>query len=66
MVIHDKTLDRTSDGSGPVTQQSLADLPARDAGGRLNPFFKGTKIPTLCEVLDLLIRYDGRAYLKFK
>ena len=66
LVIHDKTLDRTTDGSGPVTQQSLADLPARDAGGRLNPFFKGTKIPTLGEVLDLLIRYGCRAYLEFK
>jgi glycerophosphoryl diester phosphodiesterase len=66
VVIHDKTLDRTTDGSGPVTQQSLADLRALDAGGWFNPFFKGTKIPTLGEVLDLLIRYDGRAYLEFK
>ena len=66
VVIHDKTLDRTTDGSGPVTQQSFDDLRALDAGGWFNPFFKGTKIPTLCEVLDLLIRYDGRAYLKFK
>ena len=28
VVIHDKTLDRTTDGSGPVTQQSFADLRA--------------------------------------
>ena len=66
MVIHDKTLDRTTDGSGPVTRQSFDDLRALDAGGWFNPFFKGTKIPTLGEVLDLLIRYDGRAYLEFK
>ena len=66
VVIHDKTLDRTTDGSGPVTQQSFDDLRALDAGGWFNPFFKGTKIPTLGEVLDLLIRYDGRAYLELK
>ena len=66
VVIHDNTLDRTTDGSGPVTQHSLAELRALDAGGWVDPFFAGIKVPTLGEVLDLLKRYDGRAYLEFK
>jgi len=66
VVIHDATLDRTTDGSGPVTQHSLAELRALDAGGWFDPFFAGTNIPTLSEILALLKRYEGRAYLEFK
>lgn len=59
VVIHDSTLDRTTDGSGPVAAQTLAELRSVDAGssftpdrGRSYPFRgKGTQIPTLGEVL---------------
>ncbi len=59
VVIHDATLDRTTDGSGPVAQQALADLRAVDAGatftpdgGRSFPYRgQGARIPTLGEVL---------------
>lgn len=66
VVIHDPMLERTTDGTGPVTQHTLADLRALDAGAWFDPFFAGTRIPTLEDVLDLLRRYDGRAYLEFK
>ena len=66
VVIHDNTLDRTTDGTGPVTQHTLAELRELDAGGWFDPFFAGTRLPTLEEVLDLLKKYDGRAYLEFK
>lgn len=66
VVIHDPTLERTTDGKGLVIQHSLADLRALDAGTWFDPFFAGTRIPTLDEVLALLQRYDGRAYLEFK
>jgi len=45
VVIHDATLDRTTDGMGPVRETSLADLRRRDAG-------QGERIPLLAEVLE--------------
>lgn len=48
VVIHDDTLDRTTDGSGPVETRSLAELRRLDAGA-------GEKIPTLAEVLELTL-----------
>jgi glycerophosphoryl diester phosphodiesterase len=44
IVIHDETLDRTTNGRGLVREHSLAELGALDAGG-------GQHIPTLDEVL---------------
>lgn len=66
VVIHDPMLDRTTDGKGPVTERTLADLRALDAGAWFDPFFAGTRIPTLEDVLVLLQRYGGRAYLELK
>jgi len=56
VVIHDDTVDRTTDGSGPVTSRSLAALSALDAGAWFDPRFKGERIPTLGAVLE---RYWG-------
>ena len=52
VVIHDDTVDRTTDGSGPVTGRSLAALTALDAGAWFDPRFKGERIPTLGAVLE--------------
>ena len=56
VVIHDDTVDRTTDGSGPVTSRSLAALTALDAGAWFDPRFTGERIPTLGAVLE---RYWG-------
>jgi len=53
VVIHDATLERTTDGSGRVSDRSLAELRRLDAGGWFAPRFAGERIPTLEEVLDL-------------
>jgi glycerophosphoryl diester phosphodiesterase len=52
VVIHDPTLDRTTNGSGPVAARSAAELRALDAGAWFGPAFAGERIPTLAEVLD--------------
>jgi glycerophosphoryl diester phosphodiesterase len=52
-VIHDETVDRTTDGSGPVKTFTLADLKRLDAG-------KGERIPSLAEVVETVA---GRAHL---
>ncbi len=54
VVIHDYTLDRTTDGSGLVKEHSLAELKRLDAGSWFSADFAGEKIPTLQEVIDAL------------
>lgn len=52
VVIHDQTVDRTTDGTGRVNKLPLAALQALDAGFKFNPKYKGEKIPTLSEVFE--------------
>ena len=53
VVIHDDTLERTTDGKGNVADKTLAELKRLDAGFKFNPRFAGERIPTLTEVLDV-------------
>ncbi len=64
VVIHDSTLDRTTEGRGPVRGQTLVDLRLLDAGAAFSPDGgatfpyrgQGLRIPTLGEVLWALPR----------
>ena len=60
VVIHDETLDRTTTGSGRVSDFTLAELQRLDAGGWFAPRFAGERIPTLDQVLDEI---EGRILL---
>lgn len=51
VVIHDATLERTTNGSGPVRERTLAELRRLDAGGWFATGFRGERVPTLREVL---------------
>lgn len=51
MVIHDQTVDRTTDGSGRVKDLTLIELRKLDAGSHFDIAFRGERIPTLEEVL---------------
>ena len=58
VVFHDDTLDRTTDGTGPVKGRTLAELKRLDAGSQFrapdgsSPFRdRGIRIPTLDELL---------------
>lgn len=53
VVIHDETLERTVNAQGRVSDHTLADLKKFDAGFWFSPDFKGERIPTLQEVLNL-------------
>lgn len=55
-VIHDSTVDRTTDGTGPVPSFTMAELKKLDAGSWKGEQFKGTRIPTLTEALAVLPR----------
>jgi glycerophosphoryl diester phosphodiesterase len=60
VVIHDDTVDRTTNGSGLVAGQTLAELRALDAGSWFGAKFAGERIPTFSDVLE---RYQGRAHI---
>ncbi len=55
VVTHDHTLERCSNGTGKVCDHTLAELKALDFGSWKDEKFKGTQIPILSEVLDLLV-----------
>jgi len=57
MVFHDEKLERTSNGTGYLSDHSLAELKQLDAGGWFGACFEGLKIPTLEELCELLRDY---------
>ena len=72
VVIHDPTLERTTDGAGPVEDRTLEELRRFDAGfaftpdhGATHPFRgRGVRIPTLEEVLETIGRLPVVAEVK--
>ncbi|MCG7343966.1 glycerophosphodiester phosphodiesterase [Sporosarcina sp. ACRSL] len=57
VVIHDTTVDRTTDGTGQVGDLSFEELRGLDAGSWFGEQFAGESLPTFEEVLD---RYYGK------
>ncbi len=53
MILHDASVDRTTDGSGPMEQLSYEEVRRLDASAG-HEAFSGTQIPTLNETLDAL------------
>ena len=54
IVLHDRTLQRTSTGNGPARNYTLAEIKRFDAGSWFHPAFVGERVPTLEEVLQLV------------
>lgn len=54
VVMHDASVDRTTDGHGKVNEIPLAALRELDAGARFSEEWRGEKIPTLAETLETL------------
>lgn len=54
VVIHDATVDRTTNGHGRVSALKLTDLRALDAGSFFSEKFRGAQIPTLDEVFEVI------------
>jgi len=53
VLMHDATVDRTTNGTGDVSNMTFAQVRQLDAGAWKHPRFAGTKVPTFEEVLDL-------------
>ncbi|WP_127497038.1 glycerophosphodiester phosphodiesterase [Actinoplanes solisilvae] len=54
VVIHDRTVDRTTSGSGYVWDLSYSAIAALDAGSWFSPAYAGVRVPTLDATLSLL------------
>lgn len=64
VLLHDDKVDRTTDGHGDVREMPLAEVRQLDAGARqFVPRFKGAKVPTLAEVIELT---RGKALLQIE
>ena len=66
VLIHDSTVDRTTNGSGAVSSLTLAELEALDAGSWFAKAYAGLRIPTLDSFLRLLAASDKKALLELK
>ena len=58
VVIHDATVDRTTNGTGRVSELTLSEIKKLDAGAWFDPKFKDERVPTLEEALEAM---QGRA-----
>jgi glycerophosphoryl diester phosphodiesterase len=69
VVFHDRCLDRTSNGRGPVNHRTLDEVRELDAGSWFGPGFNGEQPPTLDEVFeslpaDFLINVEMKVIMK--
>lgn len=54
VVIHDSTVDRTTNGTGAVSSFTLAEIQALDARSNFPGWPEGCVVPTFAEVLDVV------------
>lgn len=63
VVIHDESVDRTTDGKGLIRELTLEEIKELDAGSWFDKRYQATKISTLQEVLNLLLQMRYRGFL---
>lgn len=55
LVFHDDTLERTTEGTGPVAERDWAEIRGLDAGSWFGPAFAGERVPSLDQGLRLCL-----------
>jgi glycerophosphoryl diester phosphodiesterase len=66
VIIHDETVDRTTNGTGRVMDKTLAEIKELDAGSWFDVKYKDEKIPTFDELLALLNREKFQGILNIE
>lgn len=66
VVFHDTTLERTTNGTGVVYEQSTAYLKSLDAGSWFHPSFQDQKIPFLEDFLDEMAKFKLQLNIELK
>ncbi|MEU4294408.1 glycerophosphodiester phosphodiesterase family protein [Kribbella sp. NPDC026596] len=66
VVLHDETVDRTTNGTGPIRSLTAAQVAKLDAGSWFAPAFAGQRVPTLASQLGGLLARGGNLLLEIK
>jgi glycerophosphoryl diester phosphodiesterase len=66
VLMHDATVDRTTNGHGRLADLTLAEVEELDAGAWFDPAFAGTPVPRFTEFLDVLAGAGRRAIVELK
>jgi glycerophosphoryl diester phosphodiesterase len=66
IILHDPTVDRTTDGHGFAADLDLGRVSELDAGSWFHPCFAGTRVPTLAAALDWAKARDMGIVLEIK
>lgn len=66
VLLHDDTIDRTSNGTGALADLLYQDLVNLDFGSWFSEKYAGTKIPTFGEFLDCCKEYNLHPYIEIK
>ncbi|MCL2421424.1 MAG: glycerophosphodiester phosphodiesterase, partial [Defluviitaleaceae bacterium] len=66
VIIHDGTLERTTNGTGPVNAMTFKDLRRLDVGSWMGLQFAGEQMMHLSELLDLCIQHDKVLNIELK
>ncbi|MFB7609636.1 glycerophosphodiester phosphodiesterase [Streptomyces gardneri] len=65
-ILHDATVDRTTDGTGPIRSLTSARIDELDAGSWFAPAYAGARVPTLAAQLADLRERGGNLLLEIK
>lgn len=66
VVIHDEKVNRTTDGKGYVKDMTLSELRKLDCGSWFSDKWRGERIPTLDEVLEVFQQTSHRINIEIK
>lgn len=66
VVIHDASLERTTNGTGLLSESTLESVSGLDAGSWFDPTFSGEIVPTLEETIDLIDSLGLSANIELK
>jgi glycerophosphoryl diester phosphodiesterase len=66
VLMHDWTVDRTTDGTGPVWAMTFEQLQRLDAGSWFGSGFAGTRVPSFEQFLDVLAPSTKQAIIELK
>jgi glycerophosphoryl diester phosphodiesterase len=66
VLMHDETVDRTTNGTGAVSALTLDQIRALDAGSWFGKQYRGTRVPTLFDILKLARSKDASVMVELK
>lgn len=66
ILMHDTTVDRTTDGTGSVGELTLEDIKKLDAGRYFSEDYTGEPVPELRDVLTLVVERDVQLVVEVK